>query len=207
MPRWFSQDKDGHLGVFVAEHVLPDVVRDLPEGDLDLTLEISRMLRTGDRPVRGAHARVRAGQLQMIASVAAVRKYAEQIATVTDDTVVATFSRPQRGRAAAFMPGIRTFGTGEANEPSLLERVHADGLCGGCTIDHASDDIDEERLQALGMFVYECDEERETVHRGLVPEKPLMAVRIGKLTKRCLRYDGQFATSPVFPMSEFTRPS
>lgn len=64
-----------------------------------------------------------------------------------------------------------------------------------------------ERLQGLGILVYQCDEELETVQRGRIPATPLMAVRIGRLTERCLRYDGQFATTEEFPMSSFKLPS
>ena len=207
MPRWFSRDQDGHLGVFDAEHVVPRVVGDIPEEDLDLTYDISRMLRTEHRPVRDVHARVRAGTLQMIASAAQVRRYADHVEPLTDAVIVARFPPQQRGRAAPFMSGIRTFGTGDPDEPSALDRAHADGVCSGCTIDRADDDIDAERLQSLGLFVYECDEQLETLHRCLVPSSPLTAFRIGNLVKKCLRYDGQFATAEEFPMSALRRPS
>jgi len=207
MPHWFSRDNNGHLGVFDAEHIIPEVVGDLSEDDLDLTLEISRLVRVEHRPVRGVHARVRGGTLQMIASVANGRRYAERVETVTDDVIVAWFTPPERGHAAAFMPGIRTFGTGELDEPSSLERAHVEGLCSGCAIDRADDDIAMERRQGLGLFVYQCDEQLETLYRVLVPSAPLMAARIGKLANRCLRYDGQFATAEEFSMSAFKRPS
>jgi hypothetical protein len=207
MPRWFSRDKDGHLGVFHAEHMIPEVVGDLPEDDLDLAFEISRMLRIENRPVRGVHVSIRGGDVQMIASAADVQRYAEHVETVTDDVIVAWFTPPQRGRAADFMQGIRTFGTGEAQEASSLERAHAEGLCGGCAIDRAGDDLDSERLQGLGLFVYECDEQREILQRERVPSTPLLAARIGKLADRCLRHDGQFATAEAFPMRALKPPS
>lgn len=207
MPRWFSHDKDGCLGVFGAEHITPEVVGDLSEDDLDLTFEISRLVRVENRPIRGVHARVRGGTVQMIASVANGRRYAEHVETVTDDVIVARFTPAQRGRAAAFMPGIRTFGAGEVDELSPLECAHVEGLCGGCTIDRADDDLDIERQQGLGLFVYGCDEELETLYRQLVPSAPLMVARIGKLAERCLGYDGLFATDEEFPMSAFKRPS
>jgi hypothetical protein len=205
MARWFSTDKNGHLGVFDAEHVLPEVVGDLSEDDLDLTFEISRLVRVENRPARGVHARVRGGTLQMIASVANGRRYAEHVEAVTDDVIVARFTPPQRGHAATFMPGLRTFGTGELDERSPLERAHVEGRCGGCTIDRADDDIERERQQGLGLFVYGSDEQLETLYRVLVPSAPLMADRIGKLAERCVRYNGQFATDEEFPMSAFKR--
>ena len=207
MPRWFALDTNGHLGVFRAEHLIPDVVEDLSEDDLDLTFEISRMLRMENRPVRGTHGPVRGGSLQMIASAESVRSYADHVEAVADDVIVARFLNPQRGRAAGFVPGTRAFGTSEAEEPSALERAHAAGACGGCVIDRADEDLNEERLQGLGLFVYECDEQQETLHRGLVPATPLLAARVGKLTMRCLRYGGQFAREEEFRLSALERPS
>ena len=207
VPRWFSCDKDGHLGVFDAEHIVPEIVVDLPEDDLNLTFEISRLLRIENRPVRYVHAQVRGGELEMIASALDMRRYAELVQTVTKDVILARFPSPQRGRAASFMPGIRTFGTGKAEELSSLERAHAEGVCGGCTIDRADDDIALERLQGLGLFVYQCDEQLETLHRWPIPSTLLTAAQLGSLTKKCLRFDGQFTASEEFPMSAFRRPS
>src|SRR5262245_11061594 len=65
MPRWFARDRDGHLGVFDAEHMIPEVIGDVAEEDLDLTFELSRILRIENRPVRGIHPQVRGGTLQM----------------------------------------------------------------------------------------------------------------------------------------------
>jgi hypothetical protein len=205
MPRWFARDSDGYLGVFISEHLIPDAVADVPEEDLDLTLELSRVLRLEMRPVRGVHAQVRGGELQMIASAVRLQRYATRVEMVTDEVIVARFARPQRGSSASFMPGIRTFGTDKAEKPSELERAHADGVCLGCIVDRAAEDLDEERLHGLGLFVYECDETVEVLHRGLVPSAPLVVARIGKLADRCLRYSGRFSTAEQLPMRTLER--
>ncbi len=128
-PRWFGVDSSGELGVFVSEHAVPKAARG-PEEDLDLTPQLTRLLRTDHRPAAGIHVKVRAGDVLMIATAAAVRDYAVAD-PVTYEVVAASFAPVQRDRAATFMPGIRTFGTGGAEELSNLERAHAAGVCGG----------------------------------------------------------------------------
>src|SRR5262245_21865162 len=132
MALWYGADDTGHLAVFQAEHSVPGAggelvaYDELRDGALDLTLALSRLLRTDQRPVPGVHVRVRAGLLQMLAAPEIVTRYATAFEPLADGVVVARFPPPQRGRESSFMPGVRTFGAGDSDPVSSLERAHAD---------------------------------------------------------------------------------
>ena len=198
--------------MFDAEHGLPGPTgelrpyQDREDDALDLTLELSRMLRPEKRPSPGVHVKVRAGQLQLLASPDSLAPYVLFAARISEDVVLARFAPPKRGRESSFLPGLRTFGDGDADPVSELERLHAEQVCRGCAIDRADEDYDPERLQGLGVYVYVCDEEHQIAMRGLVPPTPLSVASIGALAGRCFRYHGDFAHSEQIPVRELERP-
>lgn len=203
MSRWFAVDRVGQLGVFDAEHLSPAVASE----DLDITLELSRMLRENQRPVRGVHVEVASGSVQMLASPDSLVGYAEQVEPLTREVVVAYFRAAARGQAAAFMPEIRTFGTDLPDEVAPLRRAHAAGVCAGCAIDRASEDYDPERLCDLGFFVYICDEQAQRVERALAPTTPLTVAKLGALAQKLLRCSCAFASTQSLSLDDFARPA
>lgn len=211
MPKWYGVDDAGHVAMFDAEHTVPDARGELRDYDestdeaLDVTLALSRLLRTEVRPVRGVHARIRAGELQMLASPGTIQPYATHVERIVDAVILARFAPPQRGRESGFMPGLRTFGAGESESVSELERAHADGVCEGCAIDLAAEDIDREHLQALGLYVYYCDEQTQLLERVLVPATALSAASIAGLAARCFRYHGEFAQAREIAVRKLLR--
>lgn len=205
MPRWFARDRSGHVGVFNAEHVVPPAAARLPDEALDFTAELLRLLLGEQQPSRGHHAAVHSGSLHMIAPLASVRRYAFEAVPRTDEIVAARFAARQRGREAGFMPGIRTFGAGEAEPTSALDRAHAAGICEGCIVAPLEDDVDETRLHGLGLYHYGCDEDLEILYCELAPAVPMEVAQLGDLAARCLRYAGDFATAAQLALGDLER--
>jgi hypothetical protein len=142
----------------------------------------------------------------MLASLARVRPYALESTALGDEVVLARFAARARGQAASFMPGLRTFGAGEAEPRSALERAHADGVCGGCIVDPDRADGDAVILRRLGLFSYRCDdEELGTLYCDGVPDAPLEIERLGALAARCLRFAGAFVTTDELAFDDLAR--
>ena len=206
MPTWFAVDDVGRLAVFWAEHTVPGEHGELVDYDegrdevLDLSVELSRLLRTEQRPVPGVHAGVTAGELQMLAPMETVQRYATYVEPLAEGLVRAIFKGPHRGIASTFMPEVRTFGAGGPDPVSQLSRLHAEQVCRGCAIDTAYDDLDMRRLCTLGLYGYYCDEQQELLERVIVPETLISEHAIGDLAQRCFRYRGEFGDAEAIPV-------
>ncbi len=197
MTRWFATDRDGFMAVFESGEAgaVPHALAN-PDLGATMTITVSRELRRTHLPVRGAHARLRAGSVLMFADVKTVRSYAHRAEQVMPGAVRAYFPRPLRGRAATFMPGVRTFGSG-GDLPSALELLHMQKtICAGCMPERVGDTLDEDRLADLGFYVYICDGAAvaEPYRRARVPAEPLHSSRIGRYARRFAKFPGVFAT-------------
>lgn len=196
MTRWFAIDRDGFMAVFESGDAgaVPHAVAD-PDAGFELTCAISRELRREHLPVRGTHARVRQGSVLMLADARETRRFAHKVDQVMVGAILAYFPPAPRGRAATFMPGVRTFGNGP-DLPSALELLHMQGICRGCSLDRSDDDLDEERLAGLGFYVYICDGATvaEPYRRALVPDQPLHSSRLGRHARRFAKFSGMFSS-------------
>lgn len=210
MTRWFAIDRDGFMAVFESGDAgaVPHAVAD-PEAGRELTSAISRELRREHLPTRGVHARVRQGSVLMLADAREARRFAHKVDPVMVGAILAYFPPAPRGRAATFMPGVRTFGNGP-DLPGAFELLHMQGICRGCTTDRSDDALDEARLAGLGFYVYICAGATvaEPYRRTLVPERPLHSSRLGRHTRRFAKFSGMFsALDSVQPIEHWKKVS
>lgn len=198
--RWLAIDRNGHIAVFDSEVRVPVIV-DEPEAGHELVADIVRVLRLDRLPVRGRHVDIRAGAVLMVADEDLVREEKAAVEPVTRDVVAARFPPPRRGRASSFMTGVRTFGEGDEQSP--LERLHAQGVCQGCSIEGADDKPDHDGLAAHGLYVFATEDHPDSLLRQRMPAMPLHAARIGELATRCLHYDGTFTEDDRIERNDF----